>query len=384
MSTPTGPTLAPGESVTVTAAPLPDSPWVAGNSPEIVSRVEGLQTKWGAVADGKFGLDTLSAAEDYTIPVAQPAPSPTQPAPTKPVYPLIIGSSTPPSGIDPAKIEAAAKALEKGIGTTLGGHRAYIDGWSNSGVNSTQGLKTIIANNLAAGRANYASMKPPGGSWQGWAPIIANSDAVKAVEVEIAKALQLCDGKGRAHLYSMHHEAENDRKDLSTLSATQQQAHRDQCYEAQCRHYDRLRKIGVPDNVYMGPTWMNYTLTKAGANQFGPLKLWHQGSDYFDFIGFDDYPTTWDDNWAFAQGQVARRGGPLPLAFGEYGQSREESGGTVDTYPGLQAQYAEGRLAWLRAHRGPYLLGAWWWNVVTMKDPTMVLMGKAIREERAL
>lgn len=364
MSTPTGPMLAPGETLTVTAAPLPDSPWVAGNSPDVVDRIKGLQSKWGANPDGKFGTGTLSAAEAYTIP-------------SSPSQSVVLGSSTPPSGVNPVTIEKNTQALEKSLGSTLGGHRSYMNSWSVTGMTGVDGMATIIANDLAADRSVYTSMKPPGGSWAGWKDIIANTPGVQAVEDAIAKALQKCDGHGLVHLYTLHHEYENDR-DLSGLTATQKQAHRDQGYDAQCLHYDRLRKRGIPDNVLMGPTMMNYTLTGQGAAKYGETKLWIQGSDYFNFMGFDDYPTTWDDNWAFAQSLG------LPIAFGEFGQSLSASGGTKDTFPQLQAQYLEGRLAWLNAHRGPGLIGAWWWNSVHMEAPALAVMGKAMNAERGL
>jgi hypothetical protein len=257
-------------------------------------------------------------------------------------------------------------------------HRTYFQ-WATTGVNSIAGMKQVIANDLAAGRASYVSLKPPGGGWGGWADVLNGTSAVKQGEALIAQALQQAANapSWMKFLYSFHHEAENDR-DLSALTEAQKQAHRDQFYNASCAHYDRLRTYGLPENVLLGPTWMNYTLTNEGANKLGTLSKWHKDSNHFDFIGFDDYPTSWDDNWDFAQGQTGRNGEKLPLVFGEYGQSLSEASND----PNKQASYAQSRLDWMNAHRGPYFIGACWWNVVTMQTPTLKVVGAAITDER--
>lgn len=345
-------------SQVVQAAPTPVVPWVVpADDPNATNDVKEIQKNIGVPIDGWLGRVTLDAIKAAVKPAVVVPPTP--PAPKSILH---LGSSTPPSGIAADKIEANTKSLEASMGgAVLESHRTYFQ-W-NEAIGGLAGLDAVLANDEAAGRLSYWSIKPPNGSWQGWGAVANQNVDVKAFEDKLAAVLK----KYKGSIASFHHEPENDR-DLSTLTDAQKNAHRAQFAAAHDAFVDAMRSRGVPESHLFGPTFMHWTLTPGGTAKTGNVDAWMPTASKHDFVGFDDYNEGYDGDLAFA----TKYG--LLLAIGEYGK------GGVDGP--TQAAFVQRAVDWFKANR-TQVVSACYWNQVTLLAPSLVIYGNEIKANTA-
>lgn len=328
-------------SVTITAPPAPPTPYV--KTSDGVTKVKQLQKQVNVDQDGDLGPVTMDAAIAATVPNV--------PVET---HVVLYGSSTPPAGVDGAKIAANAATLEGQVGVKLSSHRTYFD-WS-TGIPGLSGLDKVLADDAANGRASYISIKPPYGNETGWPLVVAQGSSVQAMEDKQAAILKKYTHKIYA---SFHHEPEND---LTKGKVTQ--AQRDPFRNAHDAWYDAMRSRGVGDNVEIGPTYMHWTLTTTGIADYGTVDSWLPTK--YDFIGFDDYNKGLQDDLDFA---VAHG---VPLAIGEFGKSVAEAGSEQ-----AQADWLQWNVDFFEANKANVVVVCWW-NVVKMAPPTMAVLRNAI------
>lgn len=337
--------VAPGSTQTINVV-APYGPFTLPDTPAVRAQIKRIQANVGVSADGDIGQQTLDAVEKST------APGVTVPR-------TRIGSSTPPAGVTPDKIEAATVTLEGQLGAVLEDHRTYFqDLSSNSGTQSPGTLVQVVANDQARGRGSMVSIKNDGGP-SGWDAVIAKSPGVMSGLGTIAKGL--VDTNPEVPIYlTFNHEPEND---FPTLKGVIPQTTRDKFRAASDVFYEVLRPQ-LPPHVLIGDIFMQYTLTDAGAAEWGSTDKWMGSTG--DFVGFDDYFKGLDNIEAF----MAPRG--LPFVIGEFGKSVSNAGSGA-----AQATWLQWYLDWFDAHPGR-CLAACWWNVVKMAPETLALMGKRL------
>lgn len=411
MTTPTGPVLQPGQSISidppivgltvagttiyqgtaglgsvqVSAAPLPPKP-----SDPMVTDLQKKANASGVLKtplleDGVMGQFTHDALAGF-IPLA-------------PVPPKILrlGSSTPPSGVSGARIETATQGLETSLGTPvvhLDSHRTYYL-W-NTSTSGLYGLDQVLAADAAAGRDSYVSLKPPGGGLGGCPDVISQTAAV----VDYQKHLYAILAKYSHRIwFTFFHEPENDPG--AAARGKVQQATRDLYRKGSDVFVAAMRGLGTGLNVLFGPTFMHYSLTPAGANDWGHVDLWLPM--IYDFIAFDDYNFGFqaDLDYAVAHGTILAIGehahpastglqteGLTAFSHAELGHQGDPmldphryavlhgriEGASVDT----QLAYAQQYTDFVNAN-ATQIGAVCWWNVVAMQQPTLDLLGAQLR-----